>query len=105
MTGEKTASASDAAPYGSQRRNQRRDRESSSMKMNIDSPRSPIVYFDSSPSPKHRPARHHASLRPPIKARSRKYSAAAHAAVSGASGVMSIPARKKNGNVCAKSTA
>src|ERR1700683_333905 len=99
------AQANNAAPYGSKRRNQSRERASSSMKTKVDRASRPMVYFDSSPNPKHTPAHHHASRRPASSARSRKYRVPAHAAVSGASGVMSNPARKKNGSACISATA
>ena len=97
-TGANTAAAISNAAYGSQRRSQRREGGSSSMNAKAAIPSSPIVYFEMRPMPTDNPAHSHARERPPISARSKKYSEAAHAAVKGASGVMSIPDKKKKGS-------
>src|SRR5882757_7249611 len=94
-TGEKMASASRAATYGSARRHQQRDVESHSMKSIVTGTNIAMEYFEIIPRPKEIPANHQARDWLPISARSRKYSEAAHAAARGASGVMSRPERKK----------
>src|SRR5882757_1853794 len=98
-TGANTAAAISTAAYGSQRLNQRREGASTSMKTKVATPSRPIVYFERRPTPTASPAPIHAVGRPAISARSKKYKDAAHAAVSGASGVMSIPDKKKNGRI------
>ncbi len=45
MTGENTARASRAAPYGSHRRNQRLERWSHSMKASVTGTSKPMEYF------------------------------------------------------------
>ena len=67
--------------------------------------RSTTVYFDSIPNPRNAPAPSHARPSPAKNTRARKYSAAAQHAVSGASGVISQPARKKYGRHCASPAA
>ena len=75
------------------------------MNSNAATPSSPMVYLEIRPMPMEIPTPSHARALPPIRARSRKYNAAAQAAVNGASGVISSPDRKKNGSACVNATA
>ncbi len=65
--------------------------------MKVAGPSKAIVYFESKPSPMHTPTPNQALNRSARMARSKKYKAPAHAAVSGASGIINSPIAKKNG--------
>src|ERR1700737_2233595 len=99
-TGEKIKRASSAATYGSEQRHQRRDAGSHSINTKVTGTSSAMEYLEIMPTPKQTPASHQARGCCAINARSRKNREAAQAAVSGASGVISKPERKKNGNAC-----
>src|SRR5882724_373708 len=105
ITGEKMTQAMITATYGSHLASQRRDRGSRITNSTIAGTSIPMVYLEIRPMPMLTPASSQARDWPAISARSRKYNVAAHAAVMGASGVMSIPARKKNGSTCINTNA
>ncbi len=67
------------------------------MNSSVAGPSSAIVYFESIPSPRNNPTPHHARPSPSQNTRARKDRVATQQTVSGASGVMIQPIRKKYG--------